>query len=129
MSDLTCACLFDARGPAILLVRVRQNTRWYLPGGKIEPGETPEQALSREIGEELGLRIGSRQLIYRNTVVGPAYGSPGAVRLVCFESRVSVTDPRPSAEISEVAWLDELSLDLFAPAVRQLYRAWKIGQF
>lgn len=45
-------CLVAQRGAAMALAG-----KWEFPGGKVEPGETPEQALGREIAEELGLEI------------------------------------------------------------------------
>lgn len=36
---------------------------WEFPGGKLEPGETPEQAIVREIDEELGVSIESANLL------------------------------------------------------------------
>ncbi len=50
-----------ANGAPELLVAQRpvgkwQAGRWEFPGGKIEPGETPEAAVQRELAEELGIR-------------------------------------------------------------------------
>jgi len=43
----------DGRIP--LLLNERQE--WELPGGRLEPGEQPEQALVREIAEEMGIEV------------------------------------------------------------------------
>tara|TARA_Y100000031_G_C7887686_1_gene233690 strand:- start:96 stop:503 length:408 start_codon:yes stop_codon:yes gene_type:complete len=47
----------------VLLNKRKKNTilsgYWEFPGGKVKPNETPDQALSRELFEELGIKIGA----------------------------------------------------------------------
>jgi 8-oxo-dGTP diphosphatase len=56
---LVAACaLVDADGRVLLSQRPEGKTLaglWEFPGGKVDPGETPEHALVRELGEELGI--------------------------------------------------------------------------
>lgn len=59
---VAAAALIDA-GNRVLLARRPEGKRmaglWEFPGGKLEPGETPEAALARELREELGIDIAS----------------------------------------------------------------------
>lgn len=48
--------LRDERG-FVLLQRTTEDNRWSLPGGAIDPGETPSQAVVREVREETGLIV------------------------------------------------------------------------
>lgn len=103
----------------ILLVRVRDNRLWYLPGGKIEPGETAVCAVSREVREELGVELFADDLVFAGRVIGPDVSGEGEVELHCFSGPWHGV-PEPLAEVSEVAWWPLDRREHFAPAVREL---------
>lgn len=59
--DVAVGVLIDAQGRFLLTSRPAGKVyagHWEFPGGKVEPGETIEQALRRELHEELGITIG-----------------------------------------------------------------------
>jgi len=61
------AGIISHKGRILLCQRHRNSSRfpmkWEFPGGKVEDGETPEQAIVRELKEELGIDVGDIQLI------------------------------------------------------------------
>jgi 8-oxo-dGTP diphosphatase len=59
------AIIKDSSGRLLLIKRghAPQAGRWSLPGGRVEPGETDQQAVIREIREETGLDIRCDQLV------------------------------------------------------------------
>ncbi len=62
--DVAVGVLVDADGRFLLTSRPDGKVyagHWEFPGGKLEPGETVEQALRRELHEELGITIGAAQ--------------------------------------------------------------------
>lgn len=49
-------------GKSVLMVRPTYKEYWDIPGGYVEPGESPQQACAREIHEELGISVTELQL-------------------------------------------------------------------
>jgi 8-oxo-dGTP pyrophosphatase MutT (NUDIX family) len=116
---IRCACLVRTSENRILLTQVRNNPLWYLPGGKIEPDELPQQALVRELNEELGVAVDLRSVDHLYTVVGPAYGHEGDVELICF-SATWEGEAVPQAEITGLEWIGFHEEERMAPAVKLL---------
>jgi 8-oxo-dGTP diphosphatase len=57
---VVAAALYDADGRVLIAERPagkHMAGRWEFPGGKIEPGESEQQALARELREELGIEL------------------------------------------------------------------------
>ncbi len=56
------AVIFDDRGQ-ILLQQARDDGLWYVPGGAVDPGEEPADAIVREMIEETGLAVEPKRII------------------------------------------------------------------
>ncbi|MDV3128322.1 NUDIX domain-containing protein [Mycobacterium sp. 21AC1] len=93
----------------VLVVRKRGTSSFMQPGGKIEPGEEPLQALIREVAEELGAGVNPSSVRSLGDYRAAAANEPGHV----VEAKLYLVsldgEPHPAAEIEELAWVDPQS--------------------
>ncbi len=97
---ITVVNVFAAAEGKILLVR--KGACWILPGGKVEPGESYEQALHREQREELPNSTMQVEE-YLGTVTGRTPLSSRFAEVHVYRGSV-VGDVTPGAEIAESGW-------------------------
>jgi len=102
---IAAALLTDA-GRRLLLVRKHGTVAFMQPGGKIEPGEEPLDALLRELSEELGFVVARDEPRYRGRFGAPAANEPGFMVEAEIFTLPLPQAPRPAAEIAEIAWLE-----------------------
>src|SRR4051812_17682017 len=116
---VVAAALVQNATGELLLVRKRGTDCFMLPGGKIEPGETPVQALGREVREELGTTFQGLEARFLGVFTAAAANEPDH-EVVAHLLAVSLdSDANPGAEIEEMIWADILKAHSFplAPLV------------
>jgi 8-oxo-dGTP pyrophosphatase MutT (NUDIX family) len=115
------AALLVVRDGRLLLCRRKKGGPLILPGGKIEPGETLEQCLVREVWEELGgIEVSEIRLAgtYEDMTLGLEGEPERSIRIDLFEGRLN-GEPSPSSEIAELIWFGpEDDLGEVAPSLR-----------
>lgn len=97
-----------------------QGGLWEFIGGKIEPGETPEQALARECREELALEIEDEHII--DSVVHEY--PEKTIRLTLISCSPKSGSIPKALEHQQIRWVTRAEMDTmdFAPADRELIR-------
>ena len=112
--------IFDTTRTRLLLTRRSDNGAWCLPGGGMEPGETPAEAVVREVMEETGLQVRAVRVIGVSSDPNMVYAYPDgnlwqAVELDyeceitggALDGGVEVTD-QAYFSLSEMALIDVL---------------------
>jgi 8-oxo-dGTP diphosphatase len=88
------------RDGRVLLVHRARYDDWSLPKGKLEQGESWEEAALREVREETGLRC------ELGAFLGSSHYAPGGrTKEVRWWAMTSADEARPSNEVDEVRWV------------------------
>jgi 8-oxo-dGTP diphosphatase len=84
------AAVIESNGKILACQRRRGDTfelMWEFPGGKVQPGETPQQALARELREELGTNAEIGAELFRTTHRYKRLGEP--IELTFFSASLA----------------------------------------
>lgn len=107
MQKIYTAGLITLKNNKLLLAYSNNKQAWYLPGGKLDEGESSKEALIREIKEELNVNLDPDKLQFIYHISAQAYGQnpPKIMEQDCFIYPLTETIT-PSNEIGEVRYFD-----------------------
>lgn len=88
----------DAKEVLLLKHRFRAGSGWGIPGGFLEAGEHPEQAVRRELREEVGLEIDHVEIFTART-----FRKPRQVEIL-FRARANANVSSQTMEVERAAW-------------------------
>ncbi|WP_233279380.1 NUDIX hydrolase [Microterricola pindariensis] len=121
LPDIHVAAVALIRDRRVLMVTARGRDVFFMPGGKIDPGETVRDAAAREAREEVSIELPTSALSELFVVTTQAHGEPEGrlVRMHVFGVDAAVAasvSPEPSAEVSALHWVTAAAVDRCPPA-------------
>ncbi|RJR27809.1 MAG: (deoxy)nucleoside triphosphate pyrophosphohydrolase [Candidatus Latescibacterota bacterium] len=105
---IVTAAIIVSDGKVLIARRRRGDSMeglWEFPGGSLEPGETLQACLERELFEELGVDAVAGDVVAESSHCD----EHGALRLVALRAEIVSGEPSPAAH-DEIAWVDPRDL-------------------
>lgn len=115
------AIWFTFRDKQVLFARKRGMDRFICIGGKVEPHETPHEAVVREVFEETTVALVPSTVMALAHFQALPHPRGGTFDCTAYTA-MAVGQPTPTNEIEELRWLDSSHMDLGTPASRIILR-------
>ncbi|SEA68721.1 NUDIX domain-containing protein [Flavobacterium gillisiae] len=122
MKEIDKIAFIEIQKGKILSTKSKGKTKYYIPGGKRENGESDEQTLIREIAEELSVAIIPNTAEYIGTFSAQSDGEKEGINVImtCYKAKYSGT-LKANSEIEEIKWLNYNDLDIISEVDKKIF--------
>ena len=112
----------EIKDKSILSTKTYGKDKYYIPGGKRENDETDEQALCREIKEELSIELIKDSMRFVGVFQAHAHGHPAGtmVKMTCYMADY-IGELKADSEIEEIKWLNYSDKDKISEVDRLIF--------
>ncbi|PKH68517.1 DNA mismatch repair protein MutT [Flavobacterium sp. ALD4] len=122
MKEIDKIAFIEIQKGKILSTKSKGKTKYYIPGGKRESGESDEQTLIREIAEELSVTIIPNTAEYIGTFSAQSDGEKEGINVImtCYKAKYS-GNLKANSEIEEIKWLNYKDLAIISEVDKKIF--------
>ena len=126
MKEIDKVAFIEIQEGKILSTKSKGKTKYYIPGGKREKGESDEQTLIREVLEELSVKIIPNTAEYMGTFTAQSDGVKEGVNVImtCYKAKFTGI-LKASSEIEEIKWLSSEDLEIISAVDKKIFSVLK----